>query len=71
MKSLLLLQFPIDSFETMCIILWISLHIIFFSIFLNLYSLILGEFSSNFHSNRYCSYTIFKLIPLILGTEIR
>ena len=51
--------------------LWVSLHI-FFSDFLNLYFLIfLAEFSSKFHSNRYCSYLFFFLVCFIrvMGSE--
>ena len=70
LKSLLLLQFPMDSFETRYTYsLGQSSHLLFRflkCVFFNF----LGEFSSNFHSNCYCSYNI-SWITLKLGTEIR
>ena len=71
LKSLLLLQFPMDSFESRYTCsLGQSSHLPFrFLKFVFFY--FLGEFSSNFHSNR-TAPTIFNIwIPLKLGTEIR
>ena len=58
LKSLLLLQFPMDSFATMYTYsLGQSSHLLCrFLKFVFFY--FLAEFSSKFHSNRYCSYNI-------------
>ena len=48
---------------------WVSPQTLFFSEFWNLDFLIVYEFSSNFHWNRYCSYN-FQWIPLKLCTLI-
>ena len=63
-----LLQFPMDSFETRyTYYLGQSSHLLLFS-FLK-FALFFYEFSSNFHWNRYCSYS-FQWIPLKLGILI-
>ena len=69
LKLLLLLHFSIDSFETRYTCFLVSPQTLFFSEFWNLDFLIVYEFSSNFHWNRYCSYN-FQWIPLKLCTLI-